>query len=271
MAKYEDYVKTDEIDGEIEQAAAATEERKLEGVPESVISRFEGKDVEEVLRSYAELEKAYSKQGQKHGELRKSFDEFIALQSQASVASSEPEPEAEPITADDLYEDPETAVSRIVDKATGNRIKKLEESLEQTVVEKRLNRLNEQFGNWQETVASEEFSEWIQEKPYRAKLAQQANAFDFDAAEEILGMYADLRGAKQEASQDEEVSRQKALEDAQLETATPEAPVSDEVISRTFIIQTKLAAKQGNQEARAWLASNKGEIERAYAEGRVVD
>ena len=94
MAKYEDYVKNDGLEGEIQEAAVATEERKLEGVPESVVERFKDKGVEDVLKSYAELEKAYSKQGQKHGELRKSFDEFIALQSQvSSVAGSEPDEE----------------------------------------------------------------------------------------------------------------------------------------------------------------------------------
>lgn len=274
MAKYEDYVKNvnSGLEAEIQEAADATETRKLEGVPESVIERFKDKSTEDVLRSYAELEKAYSKQGQKHGELRKNFDEFIALQSQVSpVAGSEPTEETtDPITVDDLYEDPEKTVSQVVRRETDKRIKQLEASLEQQQVQAGVAKLNAAYPDWQNIVQSEEFAEWVQERPYRANLAARANQFDFAAADEILSMYADLHATPNEA-ENAEANRLAALSAAQMESGTPEQASTDEYLSRSFLIETKLAARRGNGEAQAWLQANKAAIEQAYAEGRVVD
>lgn len=273
MAKYEEYVKESGLEDEIQEAAAATEERKLEGVPDSVVERFKDKNVEDVLKSYAELEKAYSQQGQKHGELRKSFDEFITLQSQtASVAGSEPTEEEEPITVDDLYEDPAEVVSRVVKKETGKRLDQIEQSLQTQQVQVKINALSEKYPDWQDTVSSEEFKAWALAKPYRQQMVARADQFDFEAAEEVLSMYADLHAKEADtAAQDAERERQKALADATMESSSAESAASDEVVSRQVVIDAKLAAKRGNAEARNWLAANAAAIQQAYAEGRVTD
>ena len=69
MAKYEDYVKNDIIEDELEDAIESAHTRKDEGA--TIPERFVGKPVEEVARSYTELEKLYSRQAQDLGAMRR--------------------------------------------------------------------------------------------------------------------------------------------------------------------------------------------------------
>jgi hypothetical protein len=268
MARYEDYVKAqnEALDEEIHEASEAQEQRQVpEGVPESVLKRFDGKSQAEVLQSYAELEQAFSQQGNKMGELRKSFDEYVTLQSQ----QSEPAQEYEPVTADDLYDDPDNAVARVVQKQTGEKLKELEEELNKAKMQTRIAEFERKFPDARNIAASHEFAKWVQGSPYRARLAQQADSYDFDAAEELFGLYSDSTQSKDDSQKASR--RDQQLRDASLESASPESAKLDDVFSRADIIQAKLQAKYGNSEAKVWLQKNAEAIAIAYEEGRVVD
>jgi hypothetical protein len=268
MARFEDYVKAqnEAIEEEIIEASEAQEERvRIEGVPDSVLNRFDGKDQAEVLRSYAELERAYSQQGNTMGELRKSFDEYVNLQSQ----TSEPEQVYEPVTADEMYEDPENAVARVVQKHTGDKLKELEEELNKAKMERKISEFDRKFPDAKQIAHSPEFAEWVQGSPFRQRLAQQADSYDFEAAEELFGLYND--STQTVAASQEATKRDQQLREATLESASPESAKLDETFSRADIIQAKLSAKYGNAEAQTWLRKNGEAIAIAYEEGRVVD
>lgn len=260
MARYEDYAKGS-LDQEIEEAGEGQEARS--NVPSSVLSRFEGKSVEDILASYAELEKAYSKQGNKMGELRKSFDDYVLLQSQKPA---EPEVPEEPITSDELYDNPEVAVSKIVERKTKDRLAKLEEELYKAKLQTAQERFEAKYPDVQKIVTDPAFVNWVQEKPHRMRLAQAANQYDFDAAEELFGLYEDSRPRKQTKQ-----NRRQAVASAALESTNAEPAQLDEVVSRSLIVQAKLAAKRGDREAEQWLRQNAEAIAIAYEEGRIVD
>lgn len=267
MARYDDYVKENEenLEQEINEAGEAQAERATSDVPESVLKRFEGKTQAEVLESYANLERKLSEQGQTMGELRRSFDDYVLLQSQPS----EPEPAPEPVTADDLYEDPENAVARVVKKETGDKLKSLEDELQLVRRERSLSEFERKFPEARGQAQTPEFLEWVQGSPYRKRLAVQADAYDFDAAEQLFGLYEDSTSSQAAAA--ETVQREQDLRNAGLESASPESPTSDEVFSRAEIIDWKLRAKLGDREAQTYLAKNGNSIALAYEEGRVVD
>jgi len=277
MARYEDYVKdaaeaqaeADEaptgLDAEIQEAGDAQAERQLD-IPESVLKRFSDKSPEEILESYAHLEQAYSQQGNKMGELRKSFDDYIVLQSQTP---SEPEPDPEPVSVDDLYDNPEAAISQVVERQTRDKLSALENELQAVRRERYIAEFERKHPEAHSTAQSPEFIEWVQGSPFRMRLAQQADAFDLDAADELFGLYKETTSVQSATAKN--AQRQTDLRNASLESSSPESPQLDEVWSRSEIIDRKTRAKLGDNESKVWLQKNGAAINLAYGEGRVVD
>lgn len=275
MAKFEDYAKKfeDELESEIQEAAERKEDRENREPENSfeVPERFRNKSPEEIAKAYVELEKAYSRQGNDLGKMRQTFDEFIKLQSQASPqenASPQAE-ERKPVTIDDLYDNADDAVRRVVKEESGTRIEQLEQQLQEERVRLRLNDLNQKFPDWEDKVKSPEFGNWLAEKQYRQRLAVAADQYDLDAAEELLEMYYDTQVVREDKQ--EERQRQQTLQKAELESAGGEEVEFDQTFSRVDLLNKRIAAKQGDAEAARWLAANAEAIAIAYEEGRITD
>src|SRR5690606_5516184 len=123
--------------------------------------------------------------------------------------------------------------------------------------------------DWLDTARDPEFLNWISESPYRQRLAAAADPYDFDAAEDLFGMYDDRRARTKEVEKANR--RRKKLADAALESSGPSVPDHEETFSRRNLLQARVAAKKGNKDARQWLADNQQAIALAYAEGRITD
>ena len=264
MARYEDYVK-DDLDSEIADAQKNAEERQeADEKGFEMPERFKGKSAEEIAKSYEELEKMNSRQAQDLGTMRKSIDELIALQSQ----NSEPEP-VEPVDINDLYDDPEKTISRVAEQAVGSRVEALEKSLAESRVAERMARFDSDHQGWRDTVATPEFADWVASSPHRQRLAQAADQYDFDAAEDLFGLYNDHLSTKQKVV--EEAQRQQQLADATLESSSPGVIDTPDTFSRTDLANARIAAHRGDQAARDWLNAHAEAIAVAYEEGNIID
>lgn len=267
MAKYADYVKkNEELESEIQDAAQNSQDRQVAGNPGFELpERFKDKPLEEVAKAYVELEKAYSRQGNDLGKMRQAMDEYLALQ---SPQQSEAPTKQEPITIDSLYDDTEGAIQRGVEKYAGDRIKTLEAELARAKLETRVQSLSEKYEGWEQTVQSPEFQNWVMESSYRQRLAQAADKWDLDAAEDLLGMYNDVRGVN---STQAKAERDRALRDATLETGAASVPAQEQVFSRTGLTAMRVKAMQGDREAKAFLQKNAEAIAIAYESGNITD
>lgn len=267
MLKYEDYAKArqENLEGEIDDASRQSQERANN--PENsfeVPDRFQGKSFEDVVQSYQELEKAYGRMGNDLGAQRKLTDELLRASESAQPATP---PQAEKLTIDDLYEDPEGAVQRAAANVHNDRIAALEAQIANQQVEQAKAALNQSYPDWQNVIRTPEFQNWVAEAPYRARLIQQADQHgDFGAANDVLGMYWERAQGHQQEQQ-----RQQALRDGSLESGSPDQPSSDEKISRSQLLDIRIRAKRGDPEATAWLNANNEAIAIAYEEGRIVD
>lgn len=263
MAKYDDYV-TQGIDGEINDAAANQQARDEQGrfIPE----RFKGKDITDVIKSYEELEKMNSRQSQDLGEMRRTVDQLLELQ----TASSPVEDTSIPLSADDLYADPDAAVRRVVKEESSNEIRTLREEVDQLRNDKVMSELDKRFPDWQTKSNSSEFLEWAEQSPYRLRIAQDAAKGNFDAAEEILGLYYDTEVQAKADDKPTQDHRQN-LADAMLETGSPAPVEMVDTFSRNELLEVRMAAKHGDLKAERWLAAHGESIANAYAEGRIVD
>lgn len=264
MAEYNDYV-DDGIGNEIDDAAANQQARDAQGrfIPE----RFRGKDISDVVQSYEELEKLNSRQAQDLGDMRRTVDQLLELQTQSSPVE---ETTAVPMTADEFYENPDDTIRRVAREETSNEVKDLKDELTQLRLERKFEELEGKFPEWHVKSNSPEFAEWTKNSPYRTRIAQDAAQGNFDAAEEILGMYYDSE-VTAEATEEVVVADNEQLRNAMLESGGP-APVQlvDEY-SRYDLLEKRMAAKRGDLKAERWLSAHADSIAIAYAEGRIVD
>lgn len=268
MAKFSDYAqkRQDNLSDEIDEAAQNAQNREADnsGIPE----RFRGKSVEDVARSYEELEKAYSKQGNALGELRQTVDEFMKLQSEA-LKPKNPQEEAKPVTVDDLYEDADASIGRVVDKTVGSRIERLERELAQERYNNGLTVFDNNYKGWRDAVVSPEFREWVQGSSYRTRLAAEASqGLSLDSANALLEAWYD-RGVVR--NQVQEQNRARDLRNATLESASPESPYVEKPVSRAVVMKHRVAAKRGDPESIAWLQENAAVIAHAYNTGNITD
>lgn len=264
MAKYEDYVKTD-LDTEIEDAADESAARQEEGA--TIPERFKGKTVEEVARSYTELEKLMSKQGQDLGTMRRTVDELLSLKLPSEVQGAEPS--KKPLSSDDLYENPDESIRRVVKEESADRIAQLERELQNERINKALEKFSESFPTWREDVKSPEMINWIHEKPYRVRLARAADAGDMDAAADLFGSYYDTQKPKETKEKRQEKKRK--VQDASLESSGAGVPETVETYSRSALMEKRIAARRGDMAAKRYMDAHASSIQQAYAEGRVVD
>ena len=269
MARYEDYVKKDDLEDEIVDAGKQSADRQSGESSFEMPERFRDKKPEEIAQSYIELEKAYSKQGNDLGNMRKTMDEYIqtALESSDQSNASD-EATAKPADIDDLYDDAEGTIARVAEKAVGSRVEALEQELAQARLQNRVNALNERHGDIQAIAGTEEFREWIMGSPYRQRIAAQADQFDMDAAEELFGLWEERKGLTDLRA---EAQRDEALRNATLESGAADVDIPDVTYSRSEIIDKRVRATHGDPEAKSWLQRNAEGIAIAYEEGTLTD
>ena len=268
--KYEDYARKqeDELETEIQEASEASESRQAENSIE-IPERFKDKSIEDVIKSYTELEKAYSRQGNDLGEYRKLSEQLLALESQGG--SKETETQSEDISIDALYDDPKGTIEKVVSQ----RVSGLEQQLQQERFNERLKQMNSKYEGWQEEVRTPEFVNWVQEwanTPVRQRLVMQGDQGDLDSAEEVLLSYYEKKMLSQKAQATERKAKRDAdLAKGTLESGSPDSPESETTFSRKKLLDLRIRAKQGDRKASEFLKENQVDIARAYAEGRLVD
>lgn len=254
------------IEQEIADARDSQESREgsLDGF--TIPDKFREKSAEEIIQSYQELEKAYGRQAQTVGQLRKSVDQLLEFN---TPSKSEPVEPPKPLSADDFYENPDDAVRRVVREETTGKLDKVTQELDRTRRELTLKDFESRHPDWKDKAQSPEFVNWVNERPYRARLAAQADQYDFDAAEELFSMYEDSSRGRKEHQDRQHRSEQ--LERAGLESGAASQPPMTKTFSRFDLLNKRIRAKQGDRKAAMWLSENGQAIQRAYEEGRIVD
>lgn len=270
MANYEDYAnRADELDGEIREAQQGQQQRQA--VPDSVRQRFDGKNVDDVLSSFASLEQKLGQQGQELGELRRQNQMLMeaALERQSSPQEADTTESVASITVDDIYNNPTEAISRVVEAKTRSQLQKMERELAAERMARARAELSAKYDGWQSEVQTDEFRNWVTESAFRSRVAADADKGDLTAANDLLSEW--YRGKAQDTQyQEQNRQRQVALDAAALETSGPVGMQSEETYSRKELQEMRLAAKRGDYKAEQWLNENAAAIRLAYEEERVI-
>ena len=252
MAKYEDYVKQDspeekKLDAEVVVASQQQEVR----VTETPVVDWE--------KRYADLEVAYSRQGNQLGEYRTMVDSYIS-----TPEDSQPPVEATPLTTEEFYEDPAEAVSRAV-----NAHPAIQEVLElkTELASKSAALLQSEFEGrhpgFQQIATSPEFATWVGKDNLRGELAQRASNSDVTAADALFTLYeAESATQALDAAQVEAVN---------LETGAGAEPPAPNLYSRSEMLEQKIRAKQGFRDSEKYVKDNAVAYRLALGEGNVRD
>lgn len=186
----EDAAKANEATTEAE--AVAAEPSPEDDIPE----KFRGKSMKDLVDAYKNLETELGRKNNEVGMIRKLADELIGVRAIERQTAQENQPKPTPLTADKLLSDPEDAILGVVrEKALGqqeelaSKVASLEERLLTDAFEKK-------HPGFQQTMVSQEFGSWLQKSDYRRRLGYRASQGDFEAADELFGLYEEYSAAK---------------------------------------------------------------------------
>lgn len=247
MAEMQD-LDVEEI-GEIE-AVQQQEEAKQEE-PE-LPEKYRGKSAADVVRMHQEAEKLLARQSQEVGEVRKLADELLRSQLK--------KPEPEQPKEIDFFENPQEAIRQAIDNSP--KVKAAEQYAQQYQRTLAQQSLVQKHPDMLQIAQSSDFQEWVGKSKVRQQLFRAADAYDPDAADELLSTYKELRQVKQQQTQKvDAVARDATLKSVSVDTGGS-GESGRKVYRRADLIRLKMSNPDKYEAMQ-------DEIMAAYSEGRV--
>jgi hypothetical protein len=245
-----------EVEGTVEDFnEVEVEEVETPEVEYELPEKFRGKSQKDIVDMYSNLEKELGRKGQEVGELRKLADEFL----RSKVNQQEPEPEEDV----DFYEDPKKAVEQLLKKDP--RLKEVETQAAAMKAQAAMQKLQSTHPDFMDVVQDTAFQDWVKGSKIRMQLFQQADSYDFDAANELLSTWKErsMINKTKEAEAEQEADRKAALKGAKSESrSSGEAKAGKKIYRRADLIRLKQTDPNRYETLQ-------DEILAAYAEGRV--
>ena len=260
----EDYVDINEdtTNHDIEDESQVENDEVVES--ESTLpDKFKDKTIEEIVNSYTNLEKEFGRKNNELGEQRKLIDQLLELQLEEKQSKSD-KLEAQKVDVDSLLEDPDRVISEAV--ANNPTLKSLQEQQIMAVRERDKAGFEAKHNDWQDVVASQEFSDWIVSSPVRTAMFQDANTnYKYDVADELLSLYKSVQATtavqKEQAKEAQKEHAKKVIKDAATEKGATNASTK-KIYRRSDLINLRI------RDPERW-AAMQDEIMLAYAEKRV--
>ena len=244
-----------DIDGEVGEIEAV-EEQLAEPTPAEVPQIpevYRGKSVDDLVKMHQEAEKLIARQGIEVGEVRKLADELIKSQ-------LTPKPKVEEVAPVDFFENPQEAIRQQIENHP--RVREAEQTAKQLQADHARQLLNQMHPDVANIVQDSGFQDWIKASKVRTKLFQDAEAYDVDAADELLSTYKELRVVKQQqVAKVDTTARDQSLKAASVDTGGS-GETTRKVYRRADLIRLKMR-DPGKYDAMS------DEIMAAYSENRV--
>lgn len=237
---------------EFEAAPEVAQEQEVT-IPE----KFQGKSVDDIVKSYTELEKLHGRQSREMGELRKLADDLVMR----SLQPTTPEVKEDPV---DIYTDPDRYIARMVDN--NPKLKELEATAKTVQRQELLGELKSRYGDVEQIVSDPEFQDWVTKSKVRTELFVRADkAFDKDAALELMETWTERKmiSSTKQAKEDQEMRLNDDLGAAS--SVKGNSGVSEgggKIYRRADIIRLQVTDPKRYEKLAP-------EIRKAYAEGRV--
>ena len=250
---------TVEPDETLELQEAETQEPAYE-VPD----KFSGKSVEDIVKSYQNLEQELGRKSQEIGELRNLSDSFLKAEiSRNGPQTSQTNENSNNETEDDFFEDPSKAVNSLIEKHP--RFQEFQEFQAKQSQDTSKVQLEQAHPDYVDIVQDTGFQDWVKASKFRVNLFEEADKYNYEAADELLTHWKErsMIDKTAEVKQEQANSRKKALKTGKTESRSSSDSTAGK---KTYRRADLIRLKQNDPNRYADLAD---EIFNAYAEGRV--
>jgi len=232
------------------------EANETETTTSDIPDKYKDKSLEDVVRMHQEAEKLLGKQSSEVGDLRKSVDDLLKakLNEDASSPNKKEEPEL------DFYDDPKGSVSKAVENS--DTIIQMKELLAKQQQQGVLKQIGDKHPDYEEIIKNQNFVDWIKSSVVRTELFQRADKYDFNAADELLSNWKEIKGVVEKTESLNEKDRKLQVKAASTGGKGSGEPMSRKIYRRSEIVNLMINDPQRYQ-------ANVDLFDKAYAEGRV--
>jgi len=239
-----------------EDTTESPEEEVAQEEP-SLPEKYQNKSLQEVVQMHQEAEKLLGKQSSEVGELRGVVDDYIQtqLKQQAPVQQQEEDDT-------DFFVDPQAAVNRAIENHP--KIQEANQVTQRYRKETALAELSKKHPEMDSILKDANFAEWIKSSKIRTQLFVQADqAYDYDAADELLSLWKERASVAQQTVAVEKQARKQQVKSASTGNARGTGQTQRKKQYRRADI---IKLMKTDPDRYAALSE---EIFQAYAEGRV--
>ena len=250
---------TNEEEDTLETLAIQDEEETVEEPEQEqeLPQKFQGKSANEIAEAYENLEKELGRKGQEIGELRKLTDSFLQTQ---ITHNKETTTDTEDL---DFYDNPEEAVRTIIERHP--KFREFTQQTQQQQASMTAQQLEKTHPDFKDVVTSPDFQEWIEGSKIRQRLFKEADAYDYDSADELLTIWKERKmiSKTKEVEAEKETTRKAALKTSKgVSRTSSESTAGKKIYRRADLIRLK----QTDPNRYDTLSD---EIFSAYQDGRV--
>ena len=232
-------------------------EETVEEPEQELPQKFQGKSTKEVAEAYENLERELGRKGQEIGELRKLTDSFLQTQ---ITHNKETTTNTEDL---DFYDNPEEAVRTIIERHP--KFREFTQQTQQQQASMTAQQLEKTHPDFKDVVTSPDFQEWIAGSKIRQRLFKEADAYDYDSADELLTIWKERKmiSKTKEVEAEKATTRKAALKTSKgVSRTSSESTAGKKIYRRADLIRLK----QTDPNRYDTLAD---EIFSAYQDGRV--
>lgn len=233
--------------------------------------KYAGKSPEELIEMHRNAERVIGRQSQEIGTLRRVSDQILDLKKPTTETKKE-EPR-QPVTVDQLLNDPEKALHSAVNsseaatlaKSADERVSRLEASITQE-------RFVSKHKNFQQDLEDPSFKEWVAKNPVRVGLGNAAaqNA-DWKAAEALWDLWEEHKDLTKPAGKQTQTTQGAKPVPKTVKGSPSEGVPAEATYSRAKLMELRIKVQQGDAAANARWSDPEFQrrMHQAYADGRV--
>ena len=238
-----------------EEQELEQEENETEKSVSDIPDKYKDKSLEDIVRMHQEAEKLLGRQSSEVGDLRKSVDELLKMKiEEASGSTKEEEPDL------DFYDNPKEVVNKAVENSS--TVKQMDEFLKRQKQQEILGQIATKHPDYEGVIKDQNFIDWIQASVVRTELLQRADRYDFNAADELLSNWKEIKGVVEKTQSLGEQDRKLQVKAASTGGKGSAEPMSRKIYKRSEIVNLMI------NDPRKY-AENVHVFDKAYAEGRV--
>lgn len=218
---------------------------------QSLPDKYRGKSLEEIVTMHQNAETALGRANNEVGTLRRLSDEFLGIRSaELAREKADNQPKRVPITADALLEKPEEVILATIESEIERRSADRDARTNRLEAELAESKFARRFPDAESTLQDPEFQTWVRSGKHRQNLAMQASQGNFDAAEDLFGLYKDAVGGKPDTRQSPDgtaAARKAALAKSGGSAVTGVIPSADgkKVYKREELITMRIKDPEG--------------------------